>query len=67
MPINLGPILLTSLQAALEAYTQWKKTQGMKDDEARKQALIDAANKDKATLDALHQVYADAGALKGLE
>lgn len=58
----IGDLLKAALQAAFTAYVEWKKTQGMKDDEARKQALLDAAGGDKANLKALHQMFKDAGA-----
>ena len=60
MPI--GEILKGILQAIFTAYVEYKKTQGMKDDEARKQAHLDAAGGDAASLRDLHKVFKDSGA-----
>lgn len=64
MSVDIGSILLAILQAAYKGYVEWKKTQGMKDDEARRQAHLDAAGGDKASLKALHDLFKDAGAFK---
>jgi hypothetical protein len=62
--MSIGDILKGLLTAIFTAYVEYKKTQGMKDDEARKQALIDAAGGDKASLKAFHKMFKDAGAYK---
>jgi hypothetical protein len=61
MSVDIGSILTGILQAIFAAVVEYKKTQGMKDDEARRQAMLDAVGSDKKSLKALYQAFKDAG------